>query len=160
MAEAGKRQLTPQEVQALLVEYQVLEEQVGVVQQELQFNGVAVETMRKTRETIEALKTVEPGQEIILPIGNSASIKAVVPDPSKIMMNVSRDVVIEKDLAGSLKQADDSIDDLKKAQERLSSRLKQISARMQELQPIVQAIYRSLQAQQFRGQAGPGPSAD
>ncbi|TFG25156.1 MAG: prefoldin subunit alpha [Promethearchaeota archaeon] len=97
----------PQEnKQALLYQFKYLKDQRDMFANQLEFVNVSLNNFRNTKETIENLKTVKEGEEILIPIGGLINIYATIKNPKKIQLYISQDVVIEKDLDNSIEFVD------------------------------------------------------
>ena len=97
----------PQEnKQALLYQFKYLKEQRDMFANQLEFVNVSLNNFRNTKETIENLKNVKEGEEILIPIGGLINIYATIKNPKKIQLYISQDIVIEKDLDSSIEFVD------------------------------------------------------
>lgn len=150
----SQKPLTPQDVQRMALTLDVLKRQANELGGQLEMMENYIAGMNVTKTTIDQLKQVSPGQEIILPIGNSAFIEAKITDPSKILMAVSRDVVIQKSVENADAYANKMLKIYNESQEKLSTRLDQIVGQINQIQPQLEAIMR--QAQQMSAGAGFG----
>ncbi|MHA1733964.1 MAG: prefoldin subunit alpha [Promethearchaeota archaeon] len=149
--------LTPQEAQRKALLFQYLEREVASLESQRDFINNLITGIKITRQTIEELKKAEAGQEVVLPVGNSAFIKATVPDPSKLLVAVSNDVIIEQ----PLDKANDYTEGLlKKYEESRGKILEAIEGRvaqMNQLGPEIDEYVRRTQLQQQQA-PGLGPS--
>ena len=97
----------PQEnKQALLYQFKYLKDQRDMFANQLEYVNVSLNNFRNTKETIENLKNVKEGEEILIPIGGLINIYATIKNPKKIQLYISQDIVIEKDLDSSIEFVD------------------------------------------------------
>ncbi len=100
-----------QEYQAQLMRFRELKEQRDMFQNQLEFINVSLNNVINTKNTVENLKEgVNENDEILVPIGGHIFVKASIRDTNKILLAVSQDVVIEKDLEGAKEYLDKLIE--------------------------------------------------
>ena len=92
--------------EVLLYQYRYLKEQRDMFQQQLEIINASLNNLMNTKATIENLKNVKEGEEILVPIGGLINLHATIKNPKKILFYVSQDVVIEKDLDSSIEFID------------------------------------------------------
>jgi len=81
---------------------------------------------------------VKDGDEILVPIGGLASIKASIKEPEKILLSVTQDVVIERDLNGSIEFLDKLIEQHNKQIQFLRTQLQNLDINLQETSDLIQ----------------------
>lgn len=97
----------PQEnKQALIYQFRYLKEQRDMFVNQLEIVNASLNNLMNTKATTENLKNVKEGEEILVPIGGLINIHATIKDPKKILLYISQDVVIEKDLDSSIEFID------------------------------------------------------
>lgn len=97
----------PQEnKQALIYQFRYLKEQRDMFANQLEIVNASLNNLMNTKATTENLKNVKEGEEILVPIGGLINIHATIKDPKKILLYISQDVVIEKDLDSSIEFID------------------------------------------------------
>jgi prefoldin alpha subunit len=97
---------TNQNAQELVYRFRYLKDQRDMFAGQLDLLNASLGNIMNTRNTLENLKTVEENEEILVPIGGLANIKATIKDPQKIILYINQDVAIEKDLDGSMEFLD------------------------------------------------------
>ncbi|GAB4310012.1 MAG: hypothetical protein Kow0069_09840 [Promethearchaeota archaeon] len=148
----AERRITQQDLQRMALTIQQLENQASLLQQQLNYLGELMAGTQASRSAVEELKGAEPGQEIILPIGNSAFVRAHVDDPRKVLLAISPEVLVERD-------ADDAarfLEEIARTHEanfkKLSEQFGKVQEQLQEVRPYFEAALRAAQQQQ----GGPG----
>jgi len=86
------------ELQQQIYQFQYLREQRDALAQNLGLISASLQNYMTTKATIENLKNIKDGEEILVPIGGSIIIKANIQNTDKILTYVGQDVVIEKDI--------------------------------------------------------------
>ena len=100
-----------QEYQAQLMRFQELKEHRDMLQNQLEFVNVSLSNVINTKKTVENMKEgVNVDDEILVPIGGHIFVKASIKDTNKILLAVSQDVVIEKDLESAKEYLDNLIE--------------------------------------------------
>ena len=91
-----------QNAQQLVYRFQYLKDQRDMFAGQLDLLNASLGNILNTKQTLENLKNIKENQEILVPIGGLANMKAIIKDPQKIILYVNQDVAIEKDLDHSL----------------------------------------------------------
>jgi prefoldin alpha subunit len=89
--------------------------------------------LRITQNTIDELEQLPENHEIILPIGNRAFIKARVQDPSKILIAVGKDIIMEKYLMDARDYTQKMMEGYNEALQQTKERVNQINKKLEEL---------------------------
>ncbi|MFX1571906.1 MAG: prefoldin subunit alpha [Promethearchaeota archaeon] len=125
--------------QEQLLRFRYLKEQRDMYQGQLEIINASLANILNTKNTIENLKEgVKDGDEILVPIGGLASIKASIKDPTNILLSVTQDVVIEKDLNGSIEFLDKLIEQHNKQVQFLRTQLQNLDINLQETSNLIQ----------------------
>ena len=119
--------------QKLAYQFQYLKEQRDWFGNQLEVVNVSLSNLRNSKVTIENLKNVKSGEEILIPIGGLFNLKATIKDPEKVLLYVSQDVIIEKNL-------EDSIEFVDKLIEQHNENVKFLVAQIQKLDANLQGI--------------------
>jgi len=122
-----------QEIQAISYTIQVLEEQANILNERQEYYVETLQGLQITLTTIDELEQLPDNHEIILPIGNRAFLKAKVQEPSKILVAVGRDVIMEKALPDARDYTRKMMDEIKNAQKTTKEQLSQILKKLDEL---------------------------
>jgi len=96
----------------------------------------------KTKITIENLKEgVEVNDEILIPVGGMANIKASIKDTEKVLLAVTQDVIIEKDLDGAIELLNKRIEQHDKEVQIIRTQLQNIDINLQKTTQLIQRGY-------------------
>jgi prefoldin alpha subunit len=131
------------------------EAQAQQIQMQMDILNQTIAATQITGETIESLKEMQEGQEILLPLGNLAFIKAKLMDSSKVMVNVGASVVVEKEIDAAKERLDQRLEDLSKSQMQLRQGLQQIMQRIEQIRNEVERLAQKMQQQQQQQQRKP-----
>ena len=131
-----------QDYQEQLQIFRILKEQRDIYQSQLEILNVSRANIVNTKITIENLKEgVEVNDEILIPIGGMANIKASIKDPEKILLAVTQDVIIEKDLDGAIELLDMRIEQHDKEIQFIRTQLQNIDINLQKTTQTIQKDY-------------------
>lgn len=97
---------TNQNAQELMYRFKYLKDQRDMFVGQLDLLNASLGNIVNTKTTLENLKSVEDNEEILVPLGGLANIKAIIKDPHKIILYINQDVAVEKDLESSIEFVD------------------------------------------------------
>ncbi|TFG21159.1 MAG: prefoldin subunit alpha [Promethearchaeota archaeon] len=129
----------PQDAQRqLLYQLQILRQQHEMLQNQLEIVNASLNNLLNTKSTVENLRDVKDNDEILVPIGGMISLKAIIKEPEKIFLYVSQDVVIEKNIDGTLEFLETLIEQHKEQTKYLSQQLQKVEVNLQRLSQSMQ----------------------
>ncbi len=132
----------PQEYQEQLIKIRYLREQHNMFQGQLEFINASLGNILNTKTTIENLKKgVKQDDEILVPIGGLVNIKASIKETEKVLLSVTQDVLIEKDLDGALEFLDKLSEQHNKQIQFLRTQIQNIEMTLQEITENIQKTY-------------------
>ncbi|MFX1455349.1 MAG: prefoldin subunit alpha [Promethearchaeota archaeon] len=122
--------------------FSYLKQQRDAFQGQLEYVNALLVNILNTKTTLENIKEgVTVGDEILIPIGGIANIKASIRDTEKILVAVTQDVLIEKDLDGAIEFLDKRIEQHNKEIQFIRTQLQNIEINMQKTSQILQQGY-------------------
>ena len=127
--------------QQLLYQFQVLKEQRDIIVDQLEFLNASLTNLIKIRQTIENLKDIKEGEEILVPIGGMLNLKATIKEPNKTLLYISQDIVIEKNLEDTLEYIEKRLETHNEQIKRLNEQLQNVERALQELSQNLQQNY-------------------
>ena len=122
-----------QELNNRIYEFRLLREQRDVFQTQLEFINSLLTNLMNTKITIENLKNVKDGDEILIPVGGYVNLNAIIKNPEKIMLYVSHDVMIEKDLNGSIEFLDKLIAEHNEQMQNIAAQVQKLDATLMQM---------------------------
>lgn len=137
------------------------ESRADQIQMQLDLLNQSIAVTQITGETIENLKNLQDGQEILLPLGNLsilgniAYIKAKLMDSSTVLVNVGASVVIEKPIGDAKDLLDKQLEELNKIKAQLSQAMQQIIQNIQQIRNEIERLAADMQQQQQQQQQQP-----
>jgi prefoldin alpha subunit len=131
-----------QEYQEHLMKFRYLKEQRDMLQGQLEIINASLGNLINTKNTIENLKEgVNQDDEILVPIGGLVNVKASIKEPEKVLLAVTQDVIIEKDLDGAIEFLDKLIEQHNQQIQFLKTQLQNIDVNLQEISQNIQKGY-------------------
>lgn len=134
---------TNQNAQELVYRFKYLKDQREMFLGQLDLLNASLGNIVNTKNTIENLKNVKDNEEILVPIGGLANIKAIIKDSGKIILHINQDIAIEKDLDSSMEFLDkiitqhkEQINFVRTQIQNLETNLQSMSQEFQRSSPI------------------------
>jgi len=127
-----------QDLQRQLQNLNLLQQQFESLKNQIEIIDNSLHLVKITKKTIEGLTELKSGDEIVVPIGGMAYIKANTLEPNKILMYVGSDVIIEKNYEESTKYIDELIKRHNEQRELLENQYIQLDAHIKSITPRVQ----------------------
>jgi prefoldin alpha subunit len=122
--------------------FSYLKQQRDVYQGQLEYVNAILANYLNTKATLENLKEdVNVGDEILVPIGGIANIKATIKDTEKVLVAVTQDVIIEKDLDGAIEFLDKRIEQHNKEIQFIRTQLQNFEVNLQKTSQLLQQGY-------------------
>ena len=133
------------QLRELTSEIELLQSQSNVHSQNLELLTVSLSEMRQTLETLEEIKSTEPGREILMPLGTGSFVKATLKENDRVIIGVGAGFSIEKNVDEAKAIVDKRIQEVDSAVQKTRERISEISGRLEELTPRWQTLYQDLQ---------------
>jgi len=131
-----------QNYQDQLQMFSYLKQQRDVYQGQLEYVNAILANYLNTKTTIENLKEgVNVGDEILVPIGGIVNIKATIKDTEKVLVAVTQDVIIEKDLDAAIEFLEKRIEQHNKEIQFIRTQLQNFEINMQKTSQALQQGY-------------------
>ena len=121
-----------------LNQFRYLKEQRDVFQGQFEIINASLGNLFTTKRTLESLEGVNENDEILIPIGGLASIKATIKDTKNVLVSVNQDTVIEKTV-------EEAIEFLNTLIEQHNNQLKFLKERIYALDMNLQGMNKMLQ---------------
>ena len=121
------------EMSQLVYVVQLLEEQKKTISEQLSITENQISGINISKKTMEELQSAEKDHEIIIPIGTNAFAKARIIDPDKVIIPISRDMFIEKNLEDSIKIMEERLEANNKVHAKLVENFNEISEKIQDI---------------------------
>ena len=127
------------------MQFRYLKDQRDMLSNQLEMLNASYNSLRTSKTTLENLKDVKKGDEILVPVGGNLNIKANIQDPDEVLFYVSDDTVIEKSIDGSIENLDTLLEQHEEQMNRLQESIQQVDARLQAMSAQLQRGYQNVQ---------------
>ena len=130
-----------QNMEQQMYQFQYLKEQRDVLAQNLSIFNTSLQEHMNTKATLENLKNTKEDDDILVPIGSIAVMKSKIRDTNKVLINVSQDIVIEKDLDSAIEFIDKIVNQHTEQIKLMNDRLYQLDMTLQGMSQLIQQGY-------------------
>lgn len=124
-----------EEFQKKYTEYSVYKSQVDALANEIAIINTTLNNLSAAKTTIENVNKLTEKQEILVPIGGNAFLKATIDDTKNVLLNIGSNVIVNKSIADALQVIEKQISDLTKAQESLSAKIEDLTSKIETIEP-------------------------
>lgn len=114
-----------------------------------------IEGISITHSVIKELVGKPADQEIILPLGSYAALKAKIPDPDAMLISVGQKTLVEQDSKSALEYIRKKREELQKQRDKVKKQVDELQSELDKIEPQLQQLQQIYQAQQMRGFTSP-----
>jgi len=135
----------PREIQSLQLYLNEYRQQAEIFSQQLALLEDGRMEAHAAIETLEALSG-SPDNIVLLQIGGGVSVRAHVPEPDRILVNIGSEVIVEKPNAGAQDYLRDRITEMEASGKKVAETLDRIRGQMNEIARRIDLAYQQAQA--------------
>ena len=135
----------PREIQSLQLYLNEYRQQAEIFSQQLSFLEEGRMEALAAIETLEALSGA-PDSTVLLQIGGGVSVRAQVPEPDRILVNIGSEVIVEKSSAAAQDYLKDRITEMEASAKKVAETLDRIRGQMNEIARRIEVAYQQVQA--------------
>lgn len=136
----------PREIQSLQLYLNEYRQQAEIFSQQLALLEEGRMEAIAAIETLEALAG-SPDSTVLLQIGGGVSVRAKVPEPDRILVNIGAEVIVEKQNAAAQDYLKDRITEMEASAKKVAETLDRIRGQMNEIARRIDLAYQQAQAQ-------------
>lgn len=133
------------QLRQLVTEMRMMEGTVNTLQQRLQVVLASVSELRLAKQSLGDLKDIESGNNLLVPVGGAAFIKASLGDVDKVVVGIGADVSLEMEYDDAVKDVDERLQEMEKAQNSIEQQLGQIMAQLEAHQSVAERLSAEIQ---------------
>ncbi|NYT21131.1 MAG: prefoldin subunit alpha [Methanomicrobiales archaeon] len=136
----------PREIQSLQLYLNEYRQQAEIFSQQL---ALLEDGRMEALAAIETLNALSESAEstVLLQIGGGVSVRARVPEPDRILVNIGADVIVEKHNAEAQDYLKDRITEMEASAKKVAETLDRIRGQMNEIARRIDLAYQQAQAQ-------------
>ena len=112
-----------EKLQKLYVEFQMLSQHIKQLEEKTTALNNQLMDLAVTNQSLEDMKKLKQGTEILVPLSNGIYTKAEIKDNKNVIVNVGSNVTTVKDIDSTKKLIEAQIEDVKNLHERLVNEL-------------------------------------
>ena len=129
-----------QDLEQQLSQYRYIKEQRDMYQGQFEIINASLGNLYTTKLTLDNLKEgVNENDEILVPIGGLASIKATIKDTKKVLVYVKNDTIIEKSVEEAIEFISNLIEQHNTQLKFLQERIFSLDLNLQNMNQILQS---------------------
>jgi prefoldin alpha subunit len=133
------------QLRQIVNEMRMMEGSVNTLQQRLQIVVSSVSELRIAKQSLDDLKTVKPGSNLLVPVGGAAFINANLGDVEKVVVGIGADVSLEMAYDDAVKDISERLEEMEKAQGSIEQQLGQIMAQLEAHQSVAERLSAEIQ---------------
>jgi len=128
------------ELQELQLYYNEYQQNLDYLRQQL---NLVVERKMESRAAIDALETVreQVDETVLLPLGGGASLRARIPDPDTVLVNIGSDVVVTRTNPEAVEYLKGRITELESFEKKLAESIGSLQAQMEDIRRRLESVY-------------------
>lgn len=130
-----------QRLQRILAELSDCQAIADVLRQQIDLLSVSLSGLAVTVDTIKAVGELEPGAEILVPIGSDSFITAKVAVVDKVITGLGANIAAERTIGDAIQVLEARGTEIGKALEQTRARLEEIAKRIEALRPEAERIF-------------------
>lgn len=125
-------------LEKLVYQIQVLRNVEENLEQRLAYVTTAITELQLAISTLEGIGA--KGSSLLVPIGGSSYIKAILDDPEKLIVSVGADVAVEKNFNDAKEDYEARISEYEGFRSSLQKQIEDLTSKLDELQRDAQSI--------------------
>ena len=129
-------------VRQLATEIRILEGSASALQSRLDIVRAAISEITLAHNTLEGFKTLQDGEDTLVPIGAGSYVRMKIADSKKLVMGVGAGAAVEKDVGSSVEELKGRLQELDKARNSIQQQLEQTLARYQQDRDALEELLR------------------
>jgi len=124
----------------MVIQLQALESTRQELSSRLSLLEARLSEFNLASSTLEALKALEKGSEILIPIGGGSFVKAKVEETGKAVHSIGSGVLVEKSVEAAQSDLEERISEFQKLQASFNQQLEQVASAMASIRGQIQRL--------------------
>ena len=133
-----------EKLQKLYVEFQMLSQHIKQLEEKTTALNNQLMDLAVTNQSLEEMKKLKQGTEILVPLSNGIYTKAEIKDSKNVIVNVGSNVTTVKDIDSTKKLIEAQIEEVKNLHERLVNELQNNTSKAAILEEQINNIASTL----------------
>ncbi len=132
------------ELRRLTSEAELIQSQINTHNQNLELLNLSLNEARQTLDTLEQIKDVSPGTELLVPVGSGSFIRSTIAQNDRVVIGIGAGFSMEKNIDEAKAIVDKRADQLDSAIKQTTERVQELSSRLEQLTPRLKKLYQEL----------------
>ena len=129
----------------LYIEFQMLSSTIKQLEKQNEVLEQQLLELLTTRQSLEDIKKVKQGAEILVPVSAGIYLKAELKETNNFIVNVGSNVALSKNLESTKQVIDDQIGELREMQENIAAEFENSTAKASKIEEELKQIASTLQ---------------
>jgi len=121
-------------------ELRIIDQNIRQIQQRMQDLENQILEIMYVQQSLDDLKDVEVGKEILVPVSSGIFAKATLKENNELLVNVGANTVVKKDVNSVKKMLEENINEIKKLETRFLQDLQKLSMRAAEIEKEMNSL--------------------
>ncbi|MCX6651680.1 MAG: prefoldin subunit alpha [Methanomassiliicoccales archaeon] len=143
--------MNEQEMSQAMATMDTYKAQMEAMNEQGQLLQMSLEDASRAHDTLEALAKGKPGDELLMPVGGSSYVYAIIARSDRVLVGVGTGVTVEKPVEEAVTIIKARIDEIMDAMKKVSESRTIIDSKMQQLTQILQQEYAKMQQKGLKG---------
>jgi prefoldin alpha subunit len=131
MTEEKKKE---KELQEKFVEFQVVQQQIGQVQKQIQQLAAQKAEVENVQQSVSDLKEVKEGNEMLAPVCSGIFVKANMKNSDELLVNVGNNVVVKRNTEQVKEMLETQSSEIRNMEEQLTDSLQQLAGKAHDIE--------------------------
>lgn len=129
-----------QELQRVLINLEQMKQAAEELGSQIEVLSSRLSDFEVTINTIEGIKNIDEGTEILVPIGSDSYLRSKLVEPRKVLSGLGADLVAERESEKGIEALNRQKKEVEKAIEKLREEIGRINNRIEELSPKAEQL--------------------
>lgn len=136
-------ELTPDEqkkLQQTIIELENSRSATEILREQINILASSINEIMATTETIKGIRKLEPGTEILVPIGSDSFLRAKITETDRVVSGLGADVMVERESERAISALEEQRKEFEQSIGKAREELERLTKRIEELRPEVERL--------------------
>jgi prefoldin alpha subunit len=133
------------QLRKLVTEINMMEGTVQILEQRLQLVGANIAELRLAQGSLEDLRKVETGSNLLVPVGSGVFMNAQLGEIGKVIVGIGADVSVEMEYDKAVDEIGERLQEMEKAYASVQEQLGQILAQLESHNRMAERLSAQIQ---------------
>ncbi len=137
-----------QELQQTIQYLEIVNSQIKSLSQQTELLEMSSDEHEQAKKTLQHLQDLEPGDELLLPIGAGNFVFGTVKDPSQVFYGVGSNISTIVDRGSAMKKIEERLEEIEGALSKIGENLANLRRQASQLSNRGRQLYQKLQTEE------------